>query len=475
MKKLLLSAACLLAVGSLFAATLKKDLATYDVGANYTFENVWIQSRNAENFPAIGGYSATDMSRGMAVIGGKILITKRIPPAIATDFTICQVLVYDGATGDLLKTIALPDTMFTVKGVDGAVSQTGLPANDIQIDNAGNILIANYTSNLYTSPYQIYKIDIDFTAGTVTAAKRILSYKEPFTGEKAPGTMRIDYFNVFGDVMGNGYLMGSVGGVDVNYGNSVIKWGIVNGVTDNYMDQIIIKEYVSDFAAVGNSSGSRVTPLSETLFYLDGQDSYATLYDMDGNYVDGFKNILTTDFVKNMTIGNNGVDEFMLGGKNFMVFSYRNTTGSPASSWAIAEMDPTGAAPINPLTAFPAAGMGSISNGVRTALPRIEVIGDVAYIYVYGCNNGLAAYKFSKKIPNAIDEQQASNVTILLKDNKIEISEEVASAEVYSVTGQKMASVINVSSISAPVAKGVYIVTIIDKTGAKKVQKVAVN
>jgi len=474
MKKLLLSAACLFAVDSLFAASLVTDPATYNVGANYTFENVWIQSRTAGGFPATGGYSATDMSRGMAVIGGKILITKRIPPAVATDFTVCQVLVYDGATGDLLKTVALPDTMFTVKGTDGVVSQTGLPANDIQIDDAGNILIANYTPNLYTSPYQIYKIDIDFTAGTVTAAKRILNYKEPFEGAVAPGTMRIDYFNVFGDVMGNGYLMGSVGGIVVNYGNTVIKWGIVNGVTNDFMDQIIIKEYVPA-SATGNDTGSRVTPLSETLFYLDGQLSYATLYDMDGNYVDGFKNNLTTDFAKNMIPGNNGVDEFMLGDKSFMVFSYRNTTGTPASSWAIAEIDPSGIAPINPLTVFPAAGMGSISNGVRTALPRIEVIGDVAYIYVYGCNNGLGAYKFAKSVPNAIDENQASNVTISLKDNKIVVSEEVASVEVYSVTGQKMALVMNVSSIDAPVAKGIYIITIVDKAGAKKVQKVAIN
>jgi hypothetical protein len=62
-----------------------------------------------------------------------------------------------------------------------------------------------------------------------------------------------------------------------------------------------------------------------------------------------------------------------------------------------------------------------------------------------------------------------------LNGNQIHISEEVALAEIYSMSGQKVASVTNVSSIKAPVVKGVYIVTIVDNAGAKKIQKVAVN
>lgn len=332
MRKLLLGVACLFATVALNATSLIVDPATYDLGAGYKFENVWIQSRNAGGFPTSGGYSATDMSRGMAVKDGKILITKRIAQT-APAFTLCQVLVYEAATGNLLKEVALPDTMFTIKGTDGVRTQTGLPANDIQIDDAGNILIANYTPNIYTSPYQIYMIDIDFSAGTVTNVKQILNYKEPFEGEAAPATLRLDYFGTHGDMNGNGYIMSSVGGTVAGVGNTVLKWDVVNGVATDYFDQIIIKEYFPA-AATGNDTGSRVTPLDENLFYLDGQSSFATLYDIDGNYVDGFKSIGTSDFIKNATAGNNGVDEFMLGGKSFMVFSYRNTTGSPASSWA---------------------------------------------------------------------------------------------------------------------------------------------
>lgn len=472
MRKLLLGVACLFATVALNATSLIVDPATYDLGAGYKFENVWIQSRNAGGFPTSGGYSATDMSRGMAVKDGKILITKRIAQT-APAFTLCQVLVYEAATGNLLKEVALPDTMFTIKGTDGVRTQTGLPANDIQIDDAGNILIANYTPNIYTSPYQIYMIDIDFSAGTVTNVKQILNYKEPFEGEAAPATLRLDYFGTHGDMNGNGYIMSSVGGTVAGVGNTVLKWDVVNGVATDYFDQIIIKEYFPA-AATGNDTGSRVTPLDENLFYLDGQASFATLYDIDGNYVDGFKSIGTSDFIKNATAGNNGVDEFMLGGKSFMVFSYRNTTGTPASSWAIAELDLTGANPIKPLTAFPAAGMGTQQNGVRTALPRIEVIGDVAHIFVYGCNNGLAYYKFSLA-PSAVHNPDASKVNITVEGNVIKTSEQVASIEVISLTGQKMSKVSNASAVNAPTTKGVYIVTIVDNTGAKKIQKVSIN
>lgn len=470
MRKLLLGVACLFATVALNATSLIVDPATYDLGAGYKFENVWIQSRNAGGFPTSGGYSATDMSRGMAVKDGKILITKRIPQT-APAFTLCQVLVYDGATGNLLKEVALPDTMFTIKGSDGVRSQTGLPANDIQVDDAGNILIANYSDNLYAKPYQIYMIDIDFNAGTVTSVKPILNYIEPLV--EGAGTVRLDYFGTYGDMNGKGYIMSSVGGTVANVGNKVMKWDVVNGVATDYTDQISINEYFPA-AATGNDTGSRVTPLDENLFYLDGNASYATLYDIDGSYVDGFKSIGTSDFIKNATAGNNGVDEFMLGGKNFMVFSYRNATGTPASSWAIAELDLTGANPIKPLTVFPAAGMGAQQNGVRTALPRIEVIGDVAHIYVYGCNNGLAYYKFSLA-PSAVHNPDASKVNITVEGNVIKTSEQVASIEVISLTGQKMSKVSNASAVNAPATKGVYIVNIVDNTGAKKIQKVSIN
>ena len=70
---------------------------------------------------------------------------------------------------------------------------------------------------------------------------------------------------------------------------------------------------------------------------------------------------------------------------------------------------------------------------------------------------------------------RSSNGTISMSGKQIRLSEEVTLAEIYTVTGQKISSAKNISTLNAPAANGVYIVTLVDKTGAKKIQKVAVN
>jgi hypothetical protein len=191
---------------------------------------------------------------------------------------------------------------------------------------------------------------------------------------------------------------------------------------------------------------------------------------MEGNLIDSISKPLFP-----ASPGNNGVDEFVIGSHNFVVYSHANTASAPNSSWAVAELGPgQSLSTMSRLYIFPKGGMGNTSNPVRTAVPYIDVVGNSAYIYVYGFANGLAAYKLTLK-PTGLDKNEISNVSISLIGSQIRISDEVALAEIYSTAGQKMTSSKNVSTISAPTAKGVYIVTIVDKNGAKKIQKVAVN
>jgi len=118
--------------------------------------------------------------------------------------------------------------------------------------------------------------------------------------------------------------------------------------------------------------------------------------------------------------------------------------------------------------------MGGASNTYRTAMPSVEVSGNVASIYVYTGDNGYGKYEMTVA-QTGVSELQMSNVSISMNGNQIRFSEEVAFAEVYTVTGQKISSAKNISTLNAPAANGVYIVTLVDKTGAKKIQKVAVN
>lgn len=116
------------------------------------------------------------------------------------------------------------------------------------------------------------------------------------------------------------------------------------------------------------------------------------------------------------------------------------------------------------------AGLGSVNGGTFTAsgTPQSGVL-TATYNSIQTTVNIITLNG------TGIDKHEMSNVYISLNGNQIHISEEVALAEIYSIIGQKVASVTNVSSIKAPVVKGIYIVTVVDNAGAKKIQKVAVN
>lgn len=471
MKKLLLCTAVLLFVAGTLSAgvdVLKKDTATYASSALYSFENLWIQSQYSSNFPTDGyGLSGTSC-RGMAGKDGKILICRREAAGTGIEkyMNKSNILVYDGLTGDLLKMIPVPDSLFHQKDAVGdTLRAIGYPSNDIQVDAAGNVILMSMTTNLATSPFAVAALKVDLNAGTVTKAKRIFNKAYPDLA-----TVRFDTFNVFGDMFGNGFFMAPVSGVAVGLGNMVIRWNVVNGVTDENFVPIAITKYVPGSTAKFNDTAPRVKPISETLFYLDGQQSIATLYDMQGNLVDSIPMAC-----RPASVGNNGVDEFTIGAHNFVVFSHANTAVAPASSWAVAELG-AGQSLINMsrLYIFPKGGMGNTSNAVRTAVPYIDVVGNTAFIYVYGQANGLAAYKLTL-LPTGVDERQMSTVKISVKDNQIRLSEEVAMLQVYSVTGQKVASQANVTYINAPVSKGIYLVTVVDKDGKKLIQKVSIN
>jgi len=493
MKKFLLSVVAL-SLSATFCAQVAVDTHEYQIGdgSTYAFENVWIEARTFNNFPTAGSYEVAAASRGMAVVGdnidnAKVLIVKRtaeakIVPATETTPAIkktnkLEILVFNGLTGTQETTIELPDSMFCYVETDTLV-QCPYPINDIHVDDAGNIILSSMVLNIYnkfnSGRLIVYACDFDFAAATVTSAKKVLDYME--YNEAPDKTYRVDYVGVYGDLLNDGYVLAAISG---SYAD-VLKFDIAGGQLPEFFDVITAKEFVPSSATV-LSTGPRAFPLDETLFYLDGQDSFAGLYDMDGNYVDGFKkpaegySDAMAAYVGNMTGGNNGVSEFNLKGETFMVHSYRNTTGDPASSFGIVKLDLEGGGSPEPMVVFPSVGFGTESNGVRTALPRVIVDDEngVAHIFAYQHNNGLAYYKFSTTATGTKNVLAESAVKVYnVSNGKITLTEEVASVEVFSVLGQRVAGANNVKAIEVPSANGIYVVKAIDMKGAAMTEKV---
>ncbi|MGL4993085.1 MAG: hypothetical protein ACRC6R_02960 [Bacteroidales bacterium] len=425
-----------MALASLTAsADLPKDPSTYLPVEGYQLTNNWIYSRTTDNFPAF--LAPKDGLRGMAATESEIYFCKRN----GADFSI---VVVDGATGLVSRTVNIPSEPFQT-GVDGEGKPTYLLAvNDIQIDSDGNVLVSNLCTDITASGFRVDKIDMQ--TGAIT---NILNDK--FEKIEGTPTLRIDAFNVYGSVDGDGYLMAPIAGTEVGQGDIVLKWSISGGVVGE-AEYIFLQEFVPS-TATGAGTAPRVRPVNEDLFYHDGNATYPTLYDMRGNIVEGF-NAENFETLKPINEGHNGVTEFTLNGDDFMVFAATNTVLAPASSFMITRlgegMTMNG---MQPIYRLPAAGFGNSSNSVRTAIPQVFVdeVNNKAMIYLYVNENGIASYEFSM-VSSSIGGVDSENSSIV-------------SSRYYDITGREVVKP----------SKGVFIVKHTHENGATSIEKTFVD
>lgn len=459
MKKVLLgAAACMLGIASM-NAQIVKDPAVYTPVDGYELRNLWVQSELTLNKQII-----TDIgeSRGMAVLNGELLFCQRGGTSPNGN-----ILVYDGATGAFKKNVALKSNVFTYVQND-TVKIIGIPNNDIQVDDAGHVLVANLCTNATASYFQVWNINLTDGSGT-----KVLDCLLP----DIAATIRFDAFGVYGDVAGDGYLMAAVAGTEVGVGDQVLRWDIKGGVVNSANPTFISIQGYYPTTATSNGTAPRVCPVDNDLFYLDGFNGAASLYDMNGVVVDDFSK--ATDCAP-LNVGNNGVDEFSINGKDFVTYIYSNNTVSPYQAWNLCEMGTgmqfTG---MKKYFTYPAAGLGTASNAVRTALPRIEVNAakTVATLYVYAYKSGVAAYKFglTKDLgPGTGINQTSDDATLKVTTtaNGIELSE-TANVEVFNFAGQKVAAKVNSNKVA--LAPGMYIVKAITAEGNVVTAKVSVK
>lgn len=460
MKKELLCAALLIAgAASMNAQTGVKDPATYTPVDGYELKNLWIQSELTNSKQII-----TDIgeARGMAVLNGEILFCQRGGTSASGN-----ILVYDGATGAFKRNVALAANVFTK--TDGTA--VGLVCNDIQVDDAGHVLVSNLCTGVATSNFQIWNINLSDGTGT-----KVLDCLLPELGSDV---YRFDAFGVFGDVTGDGYLMAAPAGDVASVGDQVLRWDIKGGVVDAANPTYIPIQGYYPAKAVSNGTAPRVCPVDNDLFYLDGFNGAASLYDMSGTMVDGFANAVDCAPIN---FGNNGIDEFSINGKNFVTYIYSNNEGykvnAPDQAWDLCELGSNMAfTGMKKYFQYPAAGLGRASNSVRTALPRIELNAakTIATIYVYAYKSGVAAYQFglSSDLGTGIKETVAdATLKVATTANGIVLSQ-ASTVEVFNFAGQLVASKANASKVD--LATGMYIVKAITAEGEVVTAKVNIK
>lgn len=477
MKKILLTAAVLIGISGINAQV--KDPGVYPSLPNgdktISLESNWIYSLNTGNYNASAFAFAGNAggARTMAHNNGKLYVGERVE-------------VKDGETFvryDFFLTIINPDgTLDERKQLSSdlfkndAGAYAAYPLNSTRVDSKGNLVMINMTLNIQKSPIQVWATpDVKTTAPT-----KIFEGTVDLLSENSA---RVDMVNVYGDVYGDGYIMATVGGADAVLSRYVLVWDIVGGVVSSDARAI----YLSELSPAINNGNPNLTlggapcafPINDRLFYVDGQNTYPTKYDMDGQIVDKFEEAPSETILP--TSSSNGVVEFTLEGERFLitgVTANNETANFKKNSFAIYKFGANGRfETIKHLYTFPEAGMGGVSNASYVMLPFVNVIDDRNVdIYVFALSNGFGKYRLTSGTVGIEDQLAGNALNIAYVDGQFTFGgATVAKVDVYSIAGVKVAEAKNVSEVAASVANGIYIVKATTLEGNTHTQKVLVK
>jgi uncharacterized repeat protein (TIGR02543 family) len=445
------------AINVVFAPVPRPDGAIYPViDGKYKLTSKWLVSNTLDNFSA-NRIGIIDHVRGMAVQNDKMYFVDRESS---------RLVVVDGATGNKLDPIVFSSDIFTTNAAGEAVI-VGYHYNDIKIDSEGNILVSNLMTTV-DSRFQVWKLDLNTRQGRLIVDDVLSAYPD-FSAV----TARFDAFGVYGNVDGNAIIMAANASA-----MEVFKWTITDGVTGEPEKVDIDVDTEGTFLTKLANPGTapQIFPVDENYFYLDGNATLPTLIDMEGNIVDGFYN--TEGWAVGNNTGHNGLVEFEVAGEYFFLMASMNTVGTPPSTFTLFKWKDGNKEfkDIELLWTFPAAGMGSVSNGHRTAVPSVEVneATKTATLYLYTGENGYGVYEFSTNGGSGIKTIHNATVEITAANNQVLLSEKVASIKVYNLMGQLIQKVQGTSS--ADIANsGIYIVTVQTFKGETVTKKIMVK
>ncbi len=315
MKKLLLS--LLLMAAGIASALAVTDGVTYERVNGIGIKNVWIQDR-AHTGEVWSNKPYCNTSARTAVLNdGYIYIARSNANTVilGTD-TLAQSVIYkiNAANGELVKELAL-----TLDGniYGGAV----LSSNTVGVDNFGHLYMAPYTSEL-ASMQPVYMVDKE--TGELTLMGEL---------DKGDALQRCDYIDVMGDItreQAECNIMTVVASSEYIYRWHADQGGDWEGGFDGDPYLAILDFYPETVTQWGYAPVAKMVLAEEDdysgqLFYIDGFTSSPILYDVTGTMVDNFENVDPAFWP--MDVGANGVCEFTLEGRNFIVYVAAQYTG----------------------------------------------------------------------------------------------------------------------------------------------------
>ena len=425
MKKFLLMTA--VALMGYASASAVVDPNTYEPVNDIKIQNLWLLDR-AHAGDDFTNLDACNTNARMAVMNDGIVYVSRsqAKTIITGTDTIGAAVVYrfDAKTGE-----QLPELVLTL---DGGYISAQLGANSVGVDNFGHMWVAP-ASFIASAAVPLYSLDKETGELTLVA--------ELEKGE----LQRIDYFDLMGDLTReeapcNVLAVGS-------QVPTIYKWHCDQGDDywdggfdgDTYMDIIdFFPETVTQwgYAPYGKmilNMEDEETKYDGELFYIDGFNSMPAIYDNTGSLVDKFENVPTELWP---VAGTNGVAEFTLEGRNFLVYSiaqyegYDEATDTYRACQAnICELGE--GMSLEGMTKYwqiPADKLGDVSDGgTRIHAFNVEYAeedgSEVVYLLTFKCYNGMGVYKIGKNIGGGGEEPLKGDVN---RDGKVNVSDVTA-------------------------------------------------
>ena len=368
----------------------------------YGLTNDWLFSIVLENFNSNKPNDVASGSRSVVLYNGYLYFPNR-DQNTPTYLNFKKVNVADG---DMFDAIPAADYLFRSKGIAGNAYVFG-PANDLKVDNAGNMI----ASNLITSAkgeFQVWLMtDIDKGEG------RLLICDTTLNDDYADNTtLRIDAVGVYGDVTKDAIIMAAASST-----SDVYYWMIEDGEWDGN------HEWIPTEGGYNWGTAPQCFPIENDRFYVDGFSTYPVLFNMDGEVMDFFDiedeaclALLTNRNGNTRAMGHNGLAEFELGGEYFLLMAGGNTANSPASTFVLYKCADENRvfAEMTQMWEFPYDGMGNVSNDVRTAVPYVLKVDDNTVKFcVYTNNNGYGVYTFTNNaVPSAVENTTSTTMGV---------------------------------------------------------------
>jgi len=399
MKRLLLGALSLSTLSMPALAVVENDV--YETFEGIECKNLYNISRNysSPEFLVTPAAEFNNKTRSMIVKDGKLYIAHSrtiIEGEESNDYA--HLLVYDQKTGVFERQVQLTVGGEPISGL--------LCANQVGVDDFGNIWLMGLCGNTEKTPWRIYHVK-DVTTGE---SELIAELTVPADESIAYG--RHDYYDLVGDVTGK--EAGTVVMSPVASGKSTFvigfareqgsdQWG-PHMTGGEYYAQDMVDTYPEGLTTWDGAPQIRILrdeTYSGGIFYIDPFVGYPALYDTEGALIDSFAAQL--DAIDGVNMNANGMNEFSMAGQNYAVIAktdYDKGVGSQVRVIRLGE----GSAFAGSAIAWdlPAKGLGTLTDtgsrmfGICPCVVTDENGKQGCYLSIYKCNNGLATYLISE-------------------------------------------------------------------------------